>query len=45
MMRTNPWRKLPISLAELSLDTTLRCGQSFRSEYPHGFEIFIAEIP
>lgn len=25
------WRKLPISLSELCIDTTLRCGQSFRS--------------
>ncbi|KAG7292076.1 hypothetical protein NEMBOFW57_002108 [Staphylotrichum longicolle] len=24
------WRKLPLSLTELSIDTTLRCGQSFR---------------
>ncbi|KAL9103426.1 MAG: hypothetical protein Q9163_001528 [Psora crenata] len=24
------WRKLPVSLTELCLDTTLRCGQSFR---------------
>lgn len=24
------WRKLPISLTELCIDTTLRCGQSFR---------------
>ncbi|KAK1758257.1 DNA glycosylase [Echria macrotheca] len=24
------WRKLPMSLAELCIDTTLRCGQSFR---------------
>ncbi|KAL8657084.1 MAG: hypothetical protein Q9226_002276 [Calogaya cf. arnoldii] len=29
-MRTDAWRKLPISLTELCLDTTLRCGQSFR---------------
>ncbi|KAI4147848.1 MAG: hypothetical protein LQ341_001710 [Variospora aurantia] len=29
-MRTIAWRKLPISLTELCLDTTLRCGQSFR---------------
>lgn len=25
------WRKLPISLSELCINTTLRCGQSFRS--------------
>ncbi|KAK0632563.1 N-glycosylase/DNA lyase [Immersiella caudata] len=24
------WKKLPLSLAELCIDTTLRCGQSFR---------------
>lgn len=24
------WMKLPISFSELCLDTTLRCGQSFR---------------
>ncbi|CAF9910745.1 8-oxoguanine glycosylase ogg1 [Imshaugia aleurites] len=24
------WRKIPVSLTELCLDTTLRCGQSFR---------------
>lgn len=24
------WKKIPVSLAELCLDTTLRCGQSFR---------------
>jgi N-glycosylase/DNA lyase len=24
------WRKLPVSLKELCIDTTLRCGQSFR---------------
>ncbi|KAI4262541.1 MAG: hypothetical protein L6R42_002281 [Xanthoria sp. 1 TBL-2021] len=29
-MRTNAWRKLPMGLTELCLDTTLRCGQSFR---------------
>lgn len=29
-MRITPWRKLPVSLTELCLDTTLRCGQSFR---------------
>ncbi|KAL8682422.1 MAG: hypothetical protein Q9186_001543 [Xanthomendoza sp. 1 TL-2023] len=29
-MRSTVWRKLPISLTELCLDTTLRCGQSFR---------------
>ncbi|KAK8205519.1 8-oxoguanine glycosylase ogg1 [Zalaria obscura] len=25
------WQKLPVSLAELCINTTLRCGQSFRS--------------
>ncbi|PQE29689.1 n-glycosylase dna lyase protein [Rutstroemia sp. NJR-2017a WRK4] len=29
-LRTSDWRKLPVSLAELCIDTTLRCGQSFR---------------
>lgn len=29
-IRTGEWQKLAVSLAELSLDTTLRCGQSFR---------------
>ncbi|KAK4240344.1 N-glycosylase/DNA lyase [Achaetomium macrosporum] len=32
-MRTHngsDWRKLPLSLSELCIDTTLRCGQSFR---------------
>ncbi|KAL9604783.1 MAG: hypothetical protein Q9219_000231 [cf. Caloplaca sp. 3 TL-2023] len=29
-MRSIAWRKLPVSLTELCLDTTLRCGQSFR---------------
>lgn len=24
------WQKLPVTLAELCIDTTLRCGQSFR---------------
>lgn len=28
--RALQWRKIPVSLAELCLDTTLRCGQSFR---------------
>lgn len=28
--RVAEWRKLPVSLAELCIDTTLRCGQSFR---------------
>ena len=27
------WRSLPVSLSELCIDTTLRCGQSFR--YTH----------
>ncbi|OHW93043.1 n-glycosylase DNA lyase [Colletotrichum incanum] len=30
MARVTEWRKLPLSLAELCIDTTLRCGQSFR---------------
>ncbi|KAI9794212.1 MAG: 8-oxoguanine glycosylase ogg1 [Peltula sp. TS41687] len=28
--RVTEWRKLPVSLAELCIDTSLRCGQSFR---------------
>jgi len=30
MVRITEWRKLPVSLNELCLATTLRCGQSFR---------------
>lgn len=30
MTRITDWRKLPVSLNELCLATTLRCGQSFR---------------
>lgn len=30
LLKLTEWKKLPISLAELCLDTTLRCGQSFR---------------
>ena len=30
MKRIVDWRKLPVSLTELCIDTTLRCGQSFR---------------
>jgi N-glycosylase/DNA lyase len=30
MTRISEWRKLPVSLNELCLATTLRCGQSFR---------------
>ncbi|KAI8635145.1 DNA glycosylase [Xylariaceae sp. FL1651] len=29
-VRASKWRKLPLSLTELCIDTTLRCGQSFR---------------
>ncbi|KAM0529909.1 hypothetical protein ACHAPS_000545 [Verticillium nonalfalfae] len=29
-VRVTEWRKLPLSLTELCIDTTLRCGQSFR---------------
>jgi N-glycosylase/DNA lyase len=29
-LRISEWHKLPVSLAELCIDTTLRCGQSFR---------------
>lgn len=28
--KISEWGKLPVSLAELCIDTTLRCGQSFR---------------
>ncbi|KAK4127068.1 DNA glycosylase [Parathielavia appendiculata] len=28
--KLSDWRKLPLSLTELCIDTTLRCGQSFR---------------
>lgn len=28
--RVSEWRKLPMSLSELCIDTTLRCGQAFR---------------
>ncbi|RCI14619.1 hypothetical protein L249_6373 [Ophiocordyceps polyrhachis-furcata BCC 54312] len=28
--RTPDWRKIPVSLSELCIDTTLRCGQAFR---------------
>lgn len=26
------WQKLPVSLSELCINTTLRCGQSFRQD-------------
>lgn len=29
-IRAAEWRKLPVTLSELCIDTTLRCGQSFR---------------
>jgi hypothetical protein len=29
-LRAAEWRKLPTSLTELCIDTSLRCGQSFR---------------
>ncbi|KAH8815055.1 DNA glycosylase [Xylogone sp. PMI_703] len=29
-LRISEWRKLPVSLKELCIDITLRCGQSFR---------------
>lgn len=28
--RISEWRKLPVTITELCIDTTLRCGQSFR---------------
>ncbi|KAF2228849.1 hypothetical protein EV356DRAFT_521903 [Viridothelium virens] len=30
MPKENQWHRLPVSLTELCIDTTLRCGQSFR---------------
>ncbi|KAF4970283.1 hypothetical protein FZEAL_10068 [Fusarium zealandicum] len=30
IVKLSDWRKLPVTLAELSINTTLRCGQSFR---------------
>jgi hypothetical protein len=30
IMIVDGWRKLPVSLTELCINTTLRCGQSFR---------------
>ncbi|KAI9669417.1 MAG: 8-oxoguanine glycosylase ogg1 [Alyxoria varia] len=30
LLHHTPWHKLPIPLTELCIDTTLRCGQSFR---------------
>ncbi|POS76262.1 N-glycosylase/DNA lyase [Diaporthe helianthi] len=30
VLGTSQWRRLPLSLTELCIDTTLRCGQSFR---------------
>jgi N-glycosylase/DNA lyase len=29
-LKAAEWHKLPVSLAELCINTTLRCGQSFR---------------
>jgi len=29
-LKAAEWRKLPVSLAELCINTSLRCGQSFR---------------
>ncbi len=29
-LRTSDWQRLPVTLAELCIATTLRCGQSFR---------------
>lgn len=29
-MQVHEWKKLPVSLTELCINTTLRCGQSFR---------------
>ena len=51
-LRVTEWKKLPVSLAELCLDTTLRCGQSFRWKKIRGDEwlvylstLLCAEIP
>src|SRR4051812_36270996 len=33
-LRVSEWRKLPVSLTELCINTTLRCGQSFRHDFP-----------
>jgi N-glycosylase/DNA lyase len=33
-LRAAEWHKLPTSLTELCIDTTLRCGQSFRYLHP-----------
>lgn len=33
-IRAAEWHKLPTSLTELCINTTLRCGQSFRSDLP-----------
>lgn len=30
LIKTPEWRKLPVTLTELCINTTLRCGQSFR---------------
>lgn len=35
-LRAAEWHKLPTSLTELCIDTTLRCGQSFRYDALHG---------
>jgi N-glycosylase/DNA lyase len=43
-MRIREWRKLPVSLAELCLDTTLRCGQSFRWKKIEDEEWYVAEL-
>lgn len=29
-LRITEWKRLPMSLTELCINTTLRCGQSFR---------------
>ena len=38
------WKKLPVSLAELCLDTTLRCGQSFRWKKIRGDEWYFGPL-
>ncbi len=44
-LRVSEWRKLPVSLAELCLDTTLRCGQSFRWKKLRGNEWYLEAAP
>ncbi|KFA72441.1 hypothetical protein S40288_09867 [Stachybotrys chartarum IBT 40288] len=53
LKKTSEWRKLPLTLTELCIDTTLRCGQSFRwrkinDEWTctlHGRAVFLKQDP